>query len=253
MKYYLHDSNAFNDEKITELYIKFGYEGLGLFYTALEKFAGQEQPIKTGILKHQLKVGKRLEKCWKFMEGIGIISSSNGESFNKQLLNFSETYRIKKERNAKRIAEWRLKHENVTHSESVRNTPKVNKSKVNKSKDICGAVEPLASSLNPLIKDKEKEENPINTIFSFWGDKFKLEFGMTYPAAFGKEGKLLKDLLKMYNLETIKNLIIVFFDMSKHNDWLKDKVSIGVFRNQLPKVIVEMQTKWEDGYAKKEV
>ena len=139
MKYFLHDSNAFNDEKITELYINFGYEGLGLFYTILEKLAGQEKPVKTLVLKKQLNVGKKLEKCWKFMETIDIISSNNGETFNKQLLNFSEKYKIKKEKNAKRISEWRENQEdtkNVTHYESVRNTPKVKLSKVNESKDI---------------------------------------------------------------------------------------------------------------------
>ena len=82
MKYYLHDSNSFNDEKVTELYIKFGYEGLGLFYTLLEKLASQEKPVKTSILKHQLKVGKRLNKCWKFMESLELISSNNGDTFN---------------------------------------------------------------------------------------------------------------------------------------------------------------------------
>lgn len=139
MKYYLHDSNAFNDEKITELFIKFGYEGLGLFYTCLEKFAQQEKPIKTDVLKHQLKVGKKLNKCWNFMESLGLISSNNGETFNKQLLNFSETYKIKKEKNAKRISEWREKQDitkNVTCYESVCNTPKVKRSKVKRSKDI---------------------------------------------------------------------------------------------------------------------
>ena len=55
MKYFLHDSNAFNDEKITELYINFGYEGLGLFYTILEKLAGQEKPVKTLVLKKATK------------------------------------------------------------------------------------------------------------------------------------------------------------------------------------------------------
>jgi len=54
MKYYLHDSNSFSDEKITELYLNFGYEGLGLFYTTLEKLALQEKPIKTNVLKSQL-------------------------------------------------------------------------------------------------------------------------------------------------------------------------------------------------------
>lgn len=134
MKYFLHDTASFEDEKISELFINFGYEGLGLFYTLIEKMARQEKPIKTSVLKHQCKVGKKLEKCWAFLEEIDLISSNNGETFNKQLLNFSEKYQIKKEKNAKRISQWRDKQalaENVTHSERLCNTPKVKKSKVN--------------------------------------------------------------------------------------------------------------------------
>jgi hypothetical protein len=134
MKYFLHDTASFEDEKISELFINYGYEGLGLFYTLIEKMARQEKPIKTSVLKHQCKVGKRLEKCWSFLEEIDLISSNNGETFNKQLLNFSEKYQIKKEKNAKRISQWRDKQalaENVTHSERSCNNPKVKKSKVN--------------------------------------------------------------------------------------------------------------------------
>jgi hypothetical protein len=137
MKYFLHDSNAFNDEKITLLFMEFGYEGLGLFYSILEKLAQQEKPVKTDVLKKQLFVGKKLEKCWKFMETIDIISSNNGETFNKQLLNFSEKFMIKKEKNRKRISEWRENQDNiknVTCNESVRNTDKDNISKVKLSK-----------------------------------------------------------------------------------------------------------------------
>lgn len=137
MKYYLHDSSSFNDEKITELYLEYGYEGLGLFYTILEKLAMQEKPIKTKVLKHQLNVGKKLEKCWSFMEEIDLISSNNGETFNKQLLNFSQKYQVSKEKNAKRISEWRQNQqvsENVTRYEHVSNTPKVKESKVKESK-----------------------------------------------------------------------------------------------------------------------
>lgn len=133
MKYFLHDTNAFQDEKISELFIEYGYEGLGLFYTALEKIAAQEKPIKTSVLKSQLRVGKKLEKCWSFMESLGILCSNNGETFNKQLLNYAEKYQIKKEKNAKRILQWRENQSstgNVTHSESVSNAPKVKVSKV---------------------------------------------------------------------------------------------------------------------------
>ena len=72
------------------------------------------------------------------MEEIDLISSNNGETFNKQLLNFSEKFTIKKEKNKKRISEWRKNQEvrdNVTRNESVRNAPKDNISKDNISKD----------------------------------------------------------------------------------------------------------------------
>ena len=137
MKYYLHDTSSIEDEKVNELYIEFGYEGVGLFYVLLEKIAKQEKPIKTKVFKSQLNVGKKLEKCWSFMESIGLIHSNNGETFNKQLLNFSEKYQIKKEKNKERVSQWRENQsnkENVTHYESVRNTPKVKESKVKESK-----------------------------------------------------------------------------------------------------------------------
>lgn len=137
MKYYLHDSNSFNDERITELYINFGFEGLGLFYTMLEKFAQQEKPIKTQVLKKQLNIGKRLEKCWKFIEEIGLIQSSNGETFNERILNFAGKYRIKNQKNAERVSQWRENQSignNVTHYENVRNEDKLKESKVKESK-----------------------------------------------------------------------------------------------------------------------
>jgi hypothetical protein len=147
MKYFLHDTNSFNDDKITELYIKFGYEGLGLFYTILEKFANQEKPIKTIVLKKQLNIGKKLEKCWNFLEEIQLIQSDNGESFNERILNFAGKYKIKSEKNAERVAQWRDKQSvtnNVTHYTDVTlqdcNIDKVKEIKVKESK--VGFVRP---------------------------------------------------------------------------------------------------------------
>ncbi|MCP4393109.1 MAG: DUF4373 domain-containing protein, partial [Alphaproteobacteria bacterium] len=55
MKYYLHDSLSFQDEKVTLLYMEFGFEAVGLFYVILEKLALQEKPILESVLKTQLK------------------------------------------------------------------------------------------------------------------------------------------------------------------------------------------------------
>jgi len=169
MKYFLHDSNSFNDEKITELYLEYGYEGLGLFYTILEKLALQEKPIKTNVLKHQLNVGKKLEKCWRFMEEIDLISSNNNETFNKQLLNFSQKYQVSKEKNAKRISEWRENQavkENVTRSENVSNADKVKESKVKESKVK------LIDILTPHEHSFELGDEYEN-FYSYWSEKNK--------------------------------------------------------------------------------
>jgi hypothetical protein len=200
MKYFLHDSNSFEDEKVSMLFMEYGYEGLGLFYTILEKLAKQEKPINTKVLKMQLNVGKKLEKCWNFMESIDIISSNNGETFNKQLLNFSEKYKIKKEKNLERISQWRenqLDSENVTHYKSVRNTPKVKESKVNESK----------------VNNKELFITNIQEYKNILGDSYN-EF-LDYWCEPDKNGKLRYELEK-------------FFDVKRRvNTWIKNKLRYG--------------------------
>lgn len=190
MKYYLHDSNSFSDEKITLLFIEHGYEGLGLFYTILEKLAHQEKPINTIALKTQLKVGKKLNKCWNFMESLDIISSNNGETFNKQLLKYSEKFMIKKEKNKERISQWRKNQddiENVTHNESVRNTHKDNINKVNKSKVKIDIETRKNIFINSLITFQNLySKELLNSFFKYWsetnpsGTKMKFEMQKTW-------------------------------------------------------------------------
>ena len=107
MRYFEHESGSMDDEKMTKLYIKFGYEGVGLFFAVLEKLTKQEKPIDTEVLKKQLHVGKKLEKCWQFMESLEILSSNNGQTFNKRLTNFIESVKEKREKTKKRISEYR--------------------------------------------------------------------------------------------------------------------------------------------------
>jgi len=139
MKYYLHDSNSFNDEKVTLLYMKYGYEGVGLFYVILEKLSQQEKPVPEIVLKSQLNIKKKLEKVLSFMYEIGVLSIKNGEVFSETLLNFSEMYQIKKEKTRIKVAEWRNNQKDkkdVTSYVPVSNPPKVKLSKVKLSKEI---------------------------------------------------------------------------------------------------------------------
>lgn len=214
MKYYLHDTSAFDDEKVTELYMQFGFEGVGIFYVILEKLAKQEKPVKTSVLKAQLRIGKRLEKCWNFMEEIGLIYSNNGETFNKQLLNFSENYQIKKEKTRKRVSEWRKNQEyteNVTCYVPVCNAPKVKESKVNKEESIKKSDFAI-SKLNDL--DFPRIE--YKPIWLTWIEHKKIQFNDTYKS---EKSELIafKNLLALSgnNYETAEKIV----NRSIANSW----------------------------------
>ncbi len=171
MKYFLHDTNAFQDEKIAELFIAHGYEGLGLFYSILEKLAYQEKPVKTAVLKRQLSVGKKLERCWAFLEEIGLISSNNGETFNVNLLKFSEKYQIAKEKTRERVAAFRENQaltKDVTGYNRDCNAPKVKESKGKESKvkttqpDVAACAAGASESEKKIVEVSPLQNSPAD-------------------------------------------------------------------------------------------
>lgn len=189
MKYFLHDSNAFSDEKVTLLYLKFGFEAIGLFFCILEKLALQEQPINEIVLKSQLNIKKRLEKQLNFMYKIDILSLRNGDVFSKNILKFSEKYQIKKEKTRKRVSEWRDKQddtENVTRYKRVRNTPKdkISKDKIskvnNKESDVLiFTYEKFISLFNEITKRNFKGDSKSEHQFNARIKKYnEAEFGI---------------------------------------------------------------------------
>lgn len=171
MQYYLHDTNSFDDEKVSELFIEYGYEGLGLFYTVLEKLAKQEQPIKTVVLKKQLRVGKKLEKVWTFMEHLDIISSRNGETFNDNLLKKAQNYQIKKEKTRMRVAKWRDNQKDiktVTPNVPVSNPLKEKKRKENKIKENKTIAKSVLLSQIKISEVPQKEVIYFQYAKAYW-------------------------------------------------------------------------------------
>lgn len=189
MKYFLHDSNAMQDEKITELFINFGYQGTGLFFAILEKIAFAESPVSEQILLFQLKIkGKKLLKIYSFLFEIELLFNQKGKVFNENVLKVAEKYKIKKEKTKKRVSEWRKNQEvgkNVTHYKSVRNAPvtplnksKVNKSKVNKEKvKEKSKILPLPERKKVFFENMEKaiidkaefqEKGELNNFYAYW-------------------------------------------------------------------------------------
>lgn len=214
MKYILHDTNTMDDEGVASLFIKFGYEGTGLFWAILEKLGKQEKPIKTEVLKKQLGVGKKLERVWIYMEEIGLISSSNGDTFNNKVLNFSEKYQIRSEKNRIKVKEWREKQkftENVTSNELIRNGHKVKLSKVNKEKDKKEGQD--SSFSEPIKKGKVTSLDGIQIpdewrpALNYWIE-YKNERKEYYSGPKGVNGAL-SNIKKLCNNDPTKSMELV--------------------------------------------
>lgn len=163
MNYYRHSTSSFDDEKIVLLYAKFGYEALGLFYTILEKLGKQEKPVSTKALKKQLNIGKRLEKCWDYIEELGLVSSTNGETFSENILKHAGKYEIKKEKNAERIKKWRENkglEENGNALQKKCNAPQENKELGISNKELENEEKEKEASPSQNFQELEIEPEP---------------------------------------------------------------------------------------------
>jgi hypothetical protein len=119
MRYFQHKSDAIQDEKLMKLFVNCGYEGIGLYWTALEKLAKLETPIEESILKKMLFMSKRLEKTWEIIKSLELFHLENGEIFCESLMKYAGKYEIKKEKIRERIKKFR--EQRVDNEEDAKN------------------------------------------------------------------------------------------------------------------------------------
>jgi len=83
-----------------------------------------------------------------------------------------------------------------------------------------------------------KQPPLVHEFIKAWGETWSVVVGegKKYPCNFGKEGKLVKDLLKVYEYDDLKKLAEAFF--KSDDDFIrKSGYTIGVFRSMIPKLI----------------
>lgn len=83
----------------------------------------------------------------------------------------------------------------------------------------------------------EKKSN--KDILDFFSKSHKEVTGVYYPINYGKDQKLIYELLEAYGIDALKTIIIEFFNGAKDNkEWWFDKpISIGMLKHCIPAVI----------------
>ena len=82
---------------------------------------------------------------------------------------------------------------------------------------------------------KKTDADPnVKTFLSWWGESFTRKTGKPYPFDFGKDGTLIKQLLKTYPVEELQLLANSFF---KDEQAQRRGFSIGIFKVEIPRLI----------------
>ena len=82
-----------------------------------------------------------------------------------------------------------------------------------------------------FIGRSQKETDPgVKEFLNYWGETFQKETGQPYVFNFGKEGKLIKDLLQVHSLEALQEMTRAFF---KDEQCKRRGLTVGIFFQEI--------------------
>jgi len=86
----------------------------------------------------------------------------------------------------------------------------------------------------PSLKNSD---SGVKEFFAYWKDEYHKRFGEPYVFNGGKEGRLIKDYLRQFDLPKLKTLALRFLDSK--DSWVQEHggYTIGVFASQINKII----------------
>jgi uncharacterized protein YdaU (DUF1376 family) len=142
------------------------------------------------------------------------------------------------------------KQEEVRETQRKYRESQVQKGKLSAKKrwgdKITGVIHPVTSGLQPKSNSSSSSSSSLNNkrsishsevkkFLTHYGERFKFYFGIEPVIEWGKDGTLIKNLLKIISFEELKELLELFF-CSEDKFILKSGYTIGVFKSQINKL-----------------
>jgi len=91
---------------------------------------------------------------------------------------------------------------------------------------------------------EEEDKNKNREILNFFQEMYLKETEINYPISYGRDKKLIYELLGLYDIPTLKDLITEFFVSARGGStWWADKLSIPIFKVVIPQIIGRLRKK----------
>lgn len=81
----------------------------------------------------------------------------------------------------------------------------------------------------------QKETDPrVKEVLNYWGEAFQKETGQPYVFTFGKESKLIKNILQVHSIENLKEITKTFF---KDEQCKRRGLTIGILHQEVNRLL----------------
>lgn len=91
------------------------------------------------------------------------------------------------------------------------------------------------------------DNNLVKQCMALFSGQHRELLGVPYMISYGKDQKIMKDVSALYGAEKTQALIMLFFQELQSDEFLKGAgATVGVFKSQIPKLILKLQTKEKD-------
>lgn len=219
IKWFEHETTAHNDIKLKRLKKIFGIEGIGAWWTlceivGLEGTGGYLELAKYPLEDLSVEWGISLDKTESLINAMGDIGLLQKPLLPNaihipKLLDRADEYTKKQEREARIHAE---------------------RTKSRQNRDIS--------------RQSPSAQSDVHTLLSFFINKYKEYIGTGYSPNWGRDGKLMKELLLAHSKDDLIQIIEEFFVAAQNPDvWWADKVSIPILKTCAHDVVGRIRKK----------
>ena len=88
----------------------------------------------------------------------------------------------------------------------------------------------------------------INTFLEYFMYRHKEILGYPYLVNYGKDSKIMKDIATLYGQNKVTQMIDIYLGAVKTDEFLKKTgASVGIFKTQIPKLIMSVSNNEVDG------
>ena len=105
---------------------------------------------------------------------------------------------------------------------------------------VVTPIKPKRALFDP---DKAYQDYCSQDLLGYFCNQYEKIYKIRYMCNFGKDGKIFKELLALYKDPTmVVDAVDIFFEeASKEGSWIADKVTIGVFKTQINKIMIKLR------------